>query len=278
MPTFFLTFATRNVSTPIFMLRRLIIFCFVGFLFVPLRPLHAHTPDSLRLEAIIRRAQSGSLPQSRVKLRRLLKEAARDSARFNSLWNLCKKKLDHEADDAVKVSLFLTGLRYGLQTERLSTAERQRAQLLLQQIASGQPGHPAADFSFTARDGESLNLSELATGKIMLLIFFDPFCRQCQEFITHTANDKRFSDLLQRQMLCITAVNTDADRPMWERIKNDLPAKWLVGQTFSDRVFKHYDLRKYPSVYLLDKDRRVILHSSDIKLIYTTLSDMIPAK
>lgn len=260
------------------MFRRLIFFCLLGLLAVPLLPLRAQTADSLRLEAVIRKAQKASLPQCRTKLRRLLKETVHDSVRFKSLWHLCQKRLDHDDDHPVKDSLLLTCLRYGLLSERLPAAEQQRSRLLLQQIESGQPGHPAADFTFIARDGRHLHLSDLKTGENRILVFFDPFCRKCQEFIVHIANDKRFSDLIERQMLSITAVNTDADRPMWERIKNDLPAGWLVGQNLSESVFTNYDLRGYPSVYLLGKDGRVILHCSNIELIYKALYGLIPTK
>lgn len=252
---------------------RRLFFCLTAWFTATVLPLHGQNADSLRLEAIIGQAHEVSLAKSRNRLLHLLKEAAHDSVRFNTLSRLCEKRFNHGAADAACDSLCLICLHYGLNSKYLPAAQKQRHLLLAQQMMSGRRGHLASDFAFTARDGQSGNLYGIVSTVPVLLVFFDPYCQQCQTFISQTSQDKRFNDMIEGQKLRVIAINTSPDRPLWERIKNDLPPGWVAGQSSSEEIFNHYDLRSYPSVYLLGKDRRVIIHSADANLIFSTLKE-----
>ena len=54
---------------------------------------------------------------------------------------------------------------------------------------------------------------------------------------------------------------TDEDIETWEKYRPSMPALWLNGYdaSFTIRGNNLYDLRAIPSLYLLDKDKRVII-------------------
>ena len=101
------------------------------------------------------------------------------------------------------------------------------------------PGNKASNFTLTTPDGEEKSLQEI-NADLLLLYFYDPDCEQCKETQRHMEQSGIFKD----KRLQILRVNpTDYD---------------LAG-----RLLYWFD--RMPSLYLLDKDKRVILKDATIE-------------
>ena len=118
-------------------------------------------------------------------------------------------------------------------TERIRLLDKSRL------LRLNLPGNKASNFTLTTPDGEEKSLQEI-NADLLLLYFYDPDCEQCKETQRHMEQ----SGILKDERLQILRVNpTDYD---------------LAG-----RLLYWFD--RMPSLYLLDKDKRVILKDATIE-------------
>lgn len=229
----------------------------------------AVTVDSLKIqfEKNIMSLVSAPVNMSKVckTLKQQLNEAQNDAYTYGLLTHLADSLL-YESDSPYRNDvLYEVVIRHELSTSSFSKVEKERLRFRLHQIRSNRVGSYATDFSFFTRKGEQKRLSELSEDAEWLVIFFDPDCMQCQLFVNNLRSNGMVNDRIHGGYLHILAVNTNPDVPLWERIKNDLPASWMVARDRGIiRVTDSYDLRSYPAVYLLDKHRKVILKNTDL--------------
>lgn len=214
-------------------------------------------------------------PKARA-LQRLLKQSEADSAAYRSMMRQCDSLLYANDTPYHSDSLYVVALRHRLSSRWLSPQEKQVPALRLRQLESNRAGHPAADFSLRLRNGRQSRLSQMAGNNATLLILFDPSCRRCQRFVAALGLDDRLGTLLADGELNIVCVDVDPDGPMWERIKNDFPPTWSAGFAESGTILSDYDVRTFPSVYLLDRRLRVILHSDNIDNLLENALKQLP--
>ena len=80
------------------------------------------------------------------------------------------------------------------------------------------------------------------------------------------------NECIRKGRIHVLAVDTEPDIPMWERIKNDLPASWTVAcDEGTIQEEGSYDLRSYPAIYLLGKRQKVILKNASLTTLLIQL-------
>ena len=127
-------------------------------------------------------------------------------------------------------------------------------------------GSPATDFEFTLRNGRSQRLSEVSTDKdYILLMFSNPGCADCSR-VTQIISEL--------QNVLVINIFPDDDLDAWLEYSAKYPSDWICGYApdvdeFSeeDGTLPLYHLRAIPSLYLLDRDRHVILKDPPIEKI-----------
>ena len=141
-------------------------------------------------------------------------------------------------------------------------------------------GTPAADFAFrqfvsgnnlpdsnsqmyspnTPRGYSDKTLYKNVKGDYTLLFFNNPDCSACGEILDAIKNSPLMG-LVQQKKLSIVAMYTDEDLSAWVRNREKYPSDWIYA--FDHKLILRdnniYGLRAIPSLYLLDKDKRVIL-------------------
>lgn len=125
-------------------------------------------------------------------------------------------------------------------------------------------GTKASNFTYTRMSGGDGDLYQLK--KIYTLIYFyNPGCVACQEVKDYLNNSSIITHLLKKGMIDILAVYTDAELDKWKEYKDKIPAEWInVYDKSQDIIHKQiYDLKAIPTIYLLDKDKIVLLKDAD---------------
>ena len=72
--------------------------------------------------------------------------------------------------------------------------------------------------------------------------------------------DRALADAVDTGTLTVLAVYTEGNDEVWRKALTDMPRSWLIGndrQQVKDCAL--YDLKAMPSLYLLDKDKTVLL-------------------
>lgn len=116
------------------------------------------------------------------------------------------------------------------------------------------PGDIASDFIYILPNSSSAKMSDIEADYI-ILFFNNPDCEEC----------KRIKELLSQisvPKIRIVAMYVDDDIELWRNTK--YPQEWINGYSKEIDNLKLYDLCAIPSLYLLDKDKRVILKDAPI--------------
>lgn len=152
-------------------------------------------------------------------------------------------------------------------------APRERLRMALKNRA----GTKATDFSYTASDGAHGRLYSLHA-EYILLFFYNlgcPACRALREELTAVLNEEPLASMTAEGRLKVLAVYPDADMSQWDAYAGDIPSEWINAydpdQTINSAEL--YDLKAIPSLYLLDKDKRVLLKDFvDPSLLYRVVT------
>lgn len=195
----------------------------------------------------------------------------------NSVYSHLLKLSDHYLYDPNspfrKEELYIPVLKYILQDKSSSEVTKQQTEFNLNMILKNRLGEIASDATYTTASGGSSNLYQIES-PYTILYFYNPDCNACKEATVFLKTSKKISELLQSRKLSILAIYTDEDLALWKKHLDEIPSDWIVGYDKGQQIKKRrlYELRAIPSLYLLDKDKRVLLKDGNVQDIQQFLS------
>ena len=157
-------------------------------------------------------------------------------------------------------------VKYMINAKNLDENERIRYKTLLPIIQKNKPGSVASDFSFMKTDGKSVNLKSI-NAPFVFLMFYEPGCSQCELTITNLRNNPAFNSVIDQGGLAVIAIYPDGNKEIWEDYSQNIPSNWINGIDLNQTVITQgiYQIKATPTIYLLDKDKKVILKDTDLK-------------
>ncbi|WP_352422097.1 DUF5106 domain-containing protein [Proteiniphilum sp.] len=139
-------------------------------------------------------------------------------------------------------------------------------------------GESANDFTYTVASGQSFRLYDLKS-EYTLLMFTNPGCSTCTAVTERLKESRELNDALAlnsptRTMLTILALSPDNDLDEWIAHLPEIPVRWVYAYDKSGEITtkKLYDIRAFPTLYLLDKDKKVVLKDTSIEMIESFFS------
>lgn len=144
-------------------------------------------------------------------------------------------------------------LRAALATGSLSQSQTATAEYFLHDVCEkNAPGTVATDFRFATPEASENRLLSFRPGEPLLMLLYDPNCAHCREVIAELSE---IADLPTVLAVCI-----ESSPKLWEQTRDDLPAEWIKAYDRSGILSEDlYSIRQFPSIYLLDGNRQVIL-------------------
>ena len=123
-------------------------------------------------------------------------------------------------------------------------------------------GKPANDFEFADKSGKVYRLYEVSA-PLLLLVFNNPDCSLCHQTEEAMSGNTYIQNMLKSGQLKVLAITPDADIKMWK--KHKYPSSWLTGIDKVGTIYRNrlYDIQRLPCLYLLDKDKHVLLKEAD---------------
>lgn len=137
---------------------------------------------------------------------------------------------------------------------------KERAAFALIMMLKNRKGTHASDITYITTENRKGNLYKL--NKAYTLVYFNnPTCKACKETTAYLQSSQVFNLLLQTGKLDILAVYPDNDLALWKEYAKDLPPQWIIARDELQTIRKGllYDLRAMPTIYLLDKEKTVLL-------------------
>lgn len=121
-------------------------------------------------------------------------------------------------------------------------------------------GTKAADFRFADKRGHIFTLYGIKA-ELTLLFFSNPGCTACKDIIDVLNNDPVISGLIADGTMKVLNIYIDEDLEAWRSYMPIYPETWYNGFD-PDLVIRGetlYNVRAIPSLYLLDRDKKVIM-------------------
>ena len=136
-------------------------------------------------------------------------------------------------------------------------------------------GTKAADFRFADARGRMRNLYGIQA-PYTLLFFSNPGCGACMNIINILKGDPSISQMISEGVIAVLNIYIDEDLDEWRSYMPVYPEEWYNGfdPDFAIRNEILYNVRAIPSLYLLDKDKTVLLKDAPEDRMFAYLQNI----
>lgn len=136
-------------------------------------------------------------------------------------------------------------------------------------------GSRAADFQFSDRYGKVRTLFGVRA-EYTLLFFSNPGCEACAEIISVLASDRKVNEMIGSGRLAVVNVYIDEDIASWYEYMPLYPENWYSGYDHNlvIRTDMLYNVRAIPSLYLLDRDKTVLMKDAVPENVFSFLENL----
>lgn len=169
---------------------------------------------------------------------------------------------------------------YGPYVARLSQCEfvnegmRQAYAFDAKMCALNRVGTKAADFRFSDVKGRIHRLYEIKSD-FTILFFSNPGCTACMDIINTLKSFPALSQGISSGKIAVLNIYIDEDLQAWKEYMPIYPTEWYNGYD-PDYVIRTdilYNVRAIPSLYLLDKDKKVIMKDTPEARLFEWLNN-----
>ena len=167
---------------------------------------------------------------------------------------------------------FIPFLEHVVSVARVVEADKVRPRYQLNLANKNRIGVKAQNFTYTLNSGATGNLYGISA-KYVLLMFFNPDCTECRNTTAQLRSSSAVTAAVSAGTLKVLAVYPDENLEIWKKHINEIPASWInsYDKALSIRKDEIYDLKAIPTLYLLDKDKMVILKDTSTGSIHEYL-------
>lgn len=126
----------------------------------------------------------------------------------------------------------------------------------------------ASNFGYIDTEGRSDSLYNIKA-EYTLLMFYSPGCHACELAEDQIRNSKQINSAISNGSLKVLAFAPEAPVDVWKEFQKKLPSTWINAYDPQQIVWlkRIYDIQGFPTIYLLDKDKRVLLKDTSIRRI-----------
>ena len=121
-------------------------------------------------------------------------------------------------------------------------------------------GRVATDFVYTLEDDTQGNLHDIKAN-YTILMFSNPECPLCGEIMRQIASSQLLTALIEHGVLKVLTLYPDEDIAHWRKYIGNIPSEWIRAYDKGGILTKErlYNLSAIPALYLLDRDKRVLI-------------------
>jgi hypothetical protein len=192
-------------------------------------------------------------------LGRILVKASKDSVVFRKTVSFLSEPFSSPNSSYRNQRLYSKILEAKINSNWYNGDEKQIAKGKLTLLRQNNIGSTANDFPYTTPSGFVKRMYDLKAN-FLLLYFNNPECEACKEMKEALSQSTIINQKLKIGELKVLSIYADTDKKNWRSHLGDYPKQWLQGITDGTLYkSKMYDLSAIPTMYLLDKDKKVLL-------------------
>lgn len=233
-----------------------------------------HSDDTEQLYAdFIGALQYVTPEESRSALKNMMSFMQADSVAYAHFCMLGEKYLYYPNSPMRNEEYYIPILEQMLASTRLTELDKIRPADRLKQARKNRPGMKAADFSYVTPKGKNGRLSGI-NADYTLLFFYEPDCSNCRKHEQILSEMPAFLEMQEKGILRVLAVYPDEEENEWLVNSSHMPRGWIVGWNKQGDIRGKtlYEIRATPTMYLLDKQKKVLLKDASMEQLIRYLS------
>ena len=205
----------------------------------------------------------------------LMKAAEKDSLVFHYFAGLAEKYLYDPNSPFQNEQLYIPVLETLVSSKLTGDADCIRFEALLTLAQKNQPGSVTTNFTYTLADGRKRQLRNFRS-PYLLLFLNDIDCENCKQTMKELAESDVINGLINKHTLAILSLYTQNDTESWNKKLSDMPDNWVNAYDEKLQISNEelYDLKAMPTLYLLDKEKKVLLKDAELKDIVLFLESL----
>ncbi len=206
----------------------------------------------------------------------LMKKAEEKHSIFSFILKLSEQYLYEPASPLCNEEKLIPFLQYALQSTLLDGTEKIRPAFLLESITKNRIRTIANNFTYTLIDEETGDLHSVKAD-YTLLYFNDPECEDCIMLIKQLIASPAINNLINQGKLKILMVYVNDDIEAWEKHASDISDSWIYSRDAEQKINNEgiYNIKQFPTMYLLDKEKKVLLKDTTFEDLEKTLQDVL---
>ena len=156
--------------------------------------------------------------------------------------------------------LYMPVLRLRIASPFTDEVTRERCRYRLDILSQNRIGHKANNIRYTLADGFEGTLYGIKA-EYTLIFINNPGCEMCRTVREGISSSDLLSRYIASGRLKVLAIYPDQDLDEWLRYRSEMPSSWINGydRECVMRTDGTYNLAAIPSLYLLDKDKTVLV-------------------
>ncbi|MDR1743009.1 MAG: DUF5106 domain-containing protein [Dysgonamonadaceae bacterium] len=196
----------------------------------------------------------------------LIRRASVEKEMLKHFISLSDKYLYEPLSPIHDEDMLILFLRAQLANPAVDEAERAPCRYRLEMALKNRPGDIASDFVVRCRDHRQRKLSKIEAD-LLLLYFYDPDCETCRRVKEQLSASSVINGTMDSGQLRLFSVCIEGKTPAWDNAS--FPARWIDGCDEKLRIIREqlYDFKMMPTLYLLDREKRVILKETSVEQI-----------
>ena len=156
--------------------------------------------------------------------------------------------------------LYMPVLRARIESPFTDEATSERCRYRLEILSQNRLGHKANNIRYTLADGFEGTLYGIKA-EFTLVFINNPGCEMCRTVREEICASDVLMQSIASGRLKVLAIYPDQDLDEWLRYRSEMPSNWINGydRECVMRSSGTYNLAAIPSLYLLDKDKTVLV-------------------
>lgn len=201
-------------------------------------------------------------------IRKMIDKSAATKTTFVYVTELADKYLYDPNSPMRNEEFYIPVLEAMIASPVLDEVEKIRPQARLKLAHKNRIGTKALDFTYTLASGAQGSLYQI-NAEYTLIFFNNPGCHTCMETIEQLKSSAIINKLLSEKKLVLISVYPDKELDEWKNHLKDFPSTWTNGYDKNLTIEQEqlYDLKAIPTLYLIDKNKKVLLKDATTQAV-----------
>lgn len=209
---------------------------------------------------------------------RFVEQAGSNVTSFRYFFQLTEKYWYDPNSPVRNEDYFLIALKTSVGLASIPEIEKTRPRRLLALVERNRPGEAATDFGFNLNAEKTASLYAIPAD-FLILYFNNPGCESCAASRAGLLTAPNIGKLAEQSRLRILSLYPDGVPDPSSVPVTDMPG-WIDAYDAEQTILNQnlYDLKAIPTLYLLDKDKKVLLKDASVGQIEAYLQGLDSAR